>query len=437
MNRALEVWWGDEHVGQFVRDDGAVSFKYDAAWTGPAVSLSLPRSGAAPRAAARFLDNLLPDNGRVRARWAARFTTTTAAFDLLEHVGQDVAGALVLLPEGQSPTSTQQTVGPASDDELAWRIMSIKNDPDAWLVRDLEAQVRFSLAGTQGKFTAARVGNQWLWSTVAVPSTHIFKPGRPDLPQVEALEAATLDLARSVSVAAPEASVFEVLGQTSFLVERFDRDLSGPRAVRLHTEDLTQALGLPAADKYRVTALAALRLLRSRVGDEAAYGFVTQMAFNVLVGNVDAHAKNYSLLLGRDDVRLAPLYDSVPVGAWPGRFDGHLAMKVSGAETPHGVALGHWRKLARTAGLDQDRVTATVEGLARGVRDHGADTYRQFGVTGPQLEAVAATLDATTRAALTGRSRPRTKPGWRAPAPGTAPWTELPGRTDSSRRLSR
>jgi len=387
--RALEVWWNDRHVGQFVRDGAAVTFRYDHDASETPISLSIPRhEKAAARAADRWLRNLLPDNPRVLARWQKTYGTVDA-FDLIGHVGHDVAGALVLLPEGDSPDTSDAVAQLIGDDDLAARILSLRNDPDAWQDPSSHGTVRFSLAGTQGKFTAARVGPQWFWSTATLPSTHIFKPGDPRYDQLEQVEAGTLRLAAAVGVPAAAAQVYEALGQTSYLVERFDRDLSTDIATRIHTEDLAQALGREPGRKYGVSAKQVVELTQ-RISAEAPYDFVRELAFNTVVGNGDAHAKNYSLILA-DDVRLAPLYDSIPTqsyGPSHPELDTTLAMPVAGARRPPEVTTNHWRKLSRVTGLDEEQVVSLVHGVARGVAERGGDVYRDAGVDGPLLDTI-------------------------------------------------
>ncbi|MDR1427495.1 MAG: HipA N-terminal domain-containing protein [Bifidobacteriaceae bacterium] len=69
------------------------------------MSLSLPHGGSWPRnAPSRFLDNLLPDGDTVRHRMAFDLGADSAGvFDLLKHVGGDIAGGLVLTPTDSSP----------------------------------------------------------------------------------------------------------------------------------------------------------------------------------------------------------------------------------------------------------------------------------------------------------------------------------------------
>jgi hypothetical protein len=41
----------------------------------------------------------------------------------------------------------------------------------------------------------------------------------------------------------------------------------------------------------------------------ATWGFADALIWNWLIAGTDAHAKNYSVLLAGNDIRLAPLYD--------------------------------------------------------------------------------------------------------------------------------
>ncbi|HUG50378.1 MAG TPA: HipA domain-containing protein [Terrimesophilobacter sp.] len=377
MSAILEAWLEGRHVGQFVEDGaGRVLFSYDSDAPETPISLSLPRDRpAAQKAAANFLSNLLPDEDRVRARMASIYGAAgVSTFDLLEKAGGDIAGGLVLVSEGETPTFVAPELNPALDRDIAERIAAIKRDPDAWAPSDQLA--RFSLAGTQGKFALARIGDDWYWSNASQASSHIIKPARPELRGLERAEAAALNLAAKVGVPAPPASVLDVLDQSAFLVERFDRTISDPTIQRLHAEDFAQATGVSPKAKYDMSAVQALRLLEKVDRDQRlALGFIRQLAFNTVLGNADAHAKNYSLLLRPAGVELAPIYDAVPVGLYP-RFDQDLAMGISGAHRPRAVDLSHWRKLARTAGLDPDAVTHIVITVAKRVAEH-ADTAWQ------------------------------------------------------------
>ena len=376
MNTVLEAWLEGTHVGRFVQDeDQAVTFDYDADATGTPISLSLPRERPATRkAAANFLANLLPDQDEVRARMARVYeSASVSTFDLLAKAGGDVAGGLVLLPEGESFPTGAPELNPALDRDLADRIASIKRDPIAWV--SSEERSRFSLAGTQGKFALAEVDGEWYWSNASLASTHIVKPARPELRGLEEAEAAALQLAANIGVRAPRAGVLRVADQTAFIIERFDREAGHPFAKRLHAEDLAQATGVGPGSKYDMTAVQALRLIATVDHEQQiAYAFVRQLAYNTVLGNSDAHAKNYSMLLRPAGVELAPLYDVVPVGLYP-EFNQELAMDISGARRAQAVTLDHWRKFARTAVLDTDAVIAIVTDVAQRVAEHADSAW--------------------------------------------------------------
>jgi serine/threonine-protein kinase HipA len=366
MTVRLEAWLEGRHVGQFVKGDGLSRFIYDDDAPDTPISLSLPRDGAASlRAAQRFLDNLLPDEEHTKARMAEVYGAAgTDTFELLAKAGGDVAGGLVLLPEGETLPTGAASLDPALDRDVADRINSIKRDPDAWVPRDTPA--RFSLAGTQGKFALARLDSDWYWSNATVPSTHIVKPGAPKYRNLELAEVAALSLAADVGVAAPRTSVLHVYDQTAFLIERFDREVpkDGGLAQRLHAEDLAQALGVASTSKYHVPARQVVALLRSvDDNDRVVRTFLHQLVFNTLVGNADAHAKNYSVLLRPTSVSMAPIYDVIPIGLYP-QFNQNLAMRIARARYPREITRNHWRRFAREVNFDPDEMVEIISDVA-------------------------------------------------------------------------
>lgn len=390
----LEVYRDGEHVGQFARTKGRISFHYDSPNTAAPISLSLPPRGRHTANAARsVLENLLPDNRQVRAAWARKLDVPDTGFDLLAHVGEDVAGALTLLPEGASPSPQPIPAKAATDDEIAERILALHQHSHAWVAPEQLGRQRMSLAGAQGKFTLARVGETWFWPNAHLPSTHIFKPPHQTLRGIPELESGSLLLARELGLAAPQTRVIQVLGQPAYLVERFDREARAGTVRRRHTEDFAQALGLPPEQKYRVTAKQILQLLTEHAPQQR-YAFVEQLAFNAALGNADAHGKNYSVYLDRD-VTLTPLYDAVPTLLWP-QYDSRVAMKIGGANRPQELTLAHWRKFARANQLDPDRVAAIAERIAAGIATLGHDVYRRAGAADSELQRVQQLHAATT-----------------------------------------
>ena len=145
--------------------------------------------------------------------------------------------------------------------------------------------------------------------------------------------------------------------------------------MRVHQEDLCQALGVPPERKYQSdggpSAADIARLLRDVVRPVAAAttaleSLLDALAWNWIVGGTDAHAKNYSLLLSGDQVRLAPLYDIASALPYPGVDELKLrtAMKLGGEYRLKAHNARTWAKVASELGLDVDRAQNRVAHLA-------------------------------------------------------------------------
>jgi serine/threonine-protein kinase HipA len=378
MTQILEAWLEGHYAGRFVfGTNQSTQFHYDQSALDTPISLSLPRDASSSKLAAqRFLDNLLPDADHTRARMARAYgVENPTTYALLAKAGEDLAGGLVLLPEGASPNAGVPRMNAVLSRALANRISSIKLDADAWI--PAEATARFSLAGTQGKFAIADIDGEWYWSNESIPSTHIVKPGAPRLEGIEHAEVAALELARKIGIDAASARVLHVEDQQAFIVERFDRARQDKSVFsrRLHAEDLAQALGIGPADKYNVTIEQAFRKLTEvDHGGLLRRTFLDQVVFNTLIGNADAHAKNYSVLLRPGQISLAPLYDAVPVSLYP-QYDQNLAMRIAGARHSQAVSLSHWRKLAKRISFDQDELSARVQEIASLIGEHHANAW--------------------------------------------------------------
>jgi len=165
------------------------------------------------------------------------------------------------------------------------------------------------------------------------------------------------------------------IGSTRCLyVARFDRVLDGGHAIaRVHQEDMCQAMGILPAAKYEdndgPSIPGIVRLLRSLGGPYMARNIsdlVQAALVNFLLGNSDAHGKNFALLYEPGSgARLAPLYDIVSTAVYPEVTD-RMAMAIGGISDPSRVDLEAWSRLAEECELGRGigpivrRRTATV-----------------------------------------------------------------------------
>jgi serine/threonine-protein kinase HipA len=172
-------------------------------------------------------------------------------------------------------------------------------------------------------------------------------------------------------VAPAEARV--VSDRRFLLVTRYDRapDAAG-RVIRLHQEDFCQALGIPPEHKYAAeggpTFKTGFELLRRAAARPAVevLKLLDAAIFNLIVGNADAHGKNFSLLYGPNGAVLAPLYDLLSTVAYPD-LSPKLAMKIAKCATLDEIDETTWPKFAADAGLGAPFVRRRVKELAESV----------------------------------------------------------------------
>jgi serine/threonine-protein kinase HipA len=108
-------------------------------------------------------------------------------------------------------------------------------------------------------------------------------------------------------------------------------------------------------------------------GDDAVRRFADALIWNWLIAGTDAHAKNYSVLLAGNQVRLAPLYDiasALPYGTHERRL--RLAMKIGTSYDVH-LQRNRWPDAARDLGLDAEALVERARELARIAPDAFAD----------------------------------------------------------------
>ncbi len=396
--RALVVRMLGRGVGVLTETSGRMAFGYDEAWlddpAAPPLSLAMPpRTEPYDDDACRaFFGGLLPE-GAVRNHLARRFGISPGNdFSLLERIGGDCAGAVSLHPPGGDDPEREGRYDWLDDEALAAVIADLPACP---LGVDLDGEVRLSLAGAQDKlpvFVGAdgRIG----LPHGGAPSSHIIKA--PLLFQRDSVlnEAVCLALASDLGMDAAKAEPRTAAGQEFLLVTRYDRRWEGDRLVRVHQEDFGQALGTHSSAKYEIEggpgAADCVGLLRrsSRRPAVDILRFVDALVLNVLVGNTDAHAKNFSILLDAEGARLAPLYDILCTHCYTG-LTRRMAMRIGGQDKADWLDERHWDAFATDAGLGAGALRRRRRALAERV--------------GPALDRVIARFDAV------GWSRPITE----------------------------
>jgi serine/threonine-protein kinase HipA len=358
----LTVWSDQRIAGELAIDrDGAMNFGYTAEWladpSARALSHALPKQEDAFGNALckAVFGGLLPEEGQRTAIARALGVSPDNPFRLLAALGGDVAGALAFLPKGERPPIAPQgkPIHPLDGAELAGLIGRLPRVP----MLAGEGGARLSLAGAQGKLPVVLVDGAIAVPRIGEASTHLIKPEPNRFSGLAANEAFCLALARAVGLDAAIAAWHNADGKLYLLVTRYDRLYQNGQTLRLHQEDFAQALGVPSNRKYASEGgptfrdgFALVRQATTRPAREVLK-LVDAALFNVIIGNADAHAKNYSLLRRVDgEVVLAPLYDLVATHMWP-ELSAKLAMRFGRAATLEEVDAKSFERFASDAEL--------------------------------------------------------------------------------------
>lgn len=357
----------------------------------PILSLSMARPGDEPGTLALlrdarhksasvkappFFSNLLPEGG-LRARIAQRLKVhEDREFALLAAIGHDLPGAVVLSP-AETPATLRQR-GDAASSPAAQEL----------------AELKFSLGGMQLKFSMLRQGERYTLNTGSRLGNYIVKPPSVDFEALPQVEAATMETARAVGIDVPEVALLPPEhidglpdmagyreGEPFYAIRRFDRP-EGNR--RRHAEDFAQVFNLRATQKYgRVNYdMIALTLLRYARGLPDMREMTRRLVLNALLGNGDAHVKNWSLIYdGPKRPRLSPVYDLVATVAYM-THDTSTALNMAGVKRFDAIGLDTFAALFSRIGLKDQVREDLLEEVRATARRVGAVWQSHFAATG-------------------------------------------------------
>jgi serine/threonine-protein kinase HipA len=314
---SLEVLLHGESVGVLTKGKkhGSATFRYHP--NAPyALSVSMPVRELPydPIATANWFTGLLPEGEHLNFLAKHFVVSLTDYVDILRETGRDCSGAVTF--GSPAPEATHATTSVAADlDLIVPALPKIHAGAD-------DDSLRSIVAGFQPKTPAAKNAH-WVGSDPHFLTTHIAKPEPKKWKGMVDAEAWAMTL---VSRATKTASVQvkEFGGRRTLLVERFDRFYYDGDVYGVHQEDFCQALGLPTGRKHAeagsglktspsLKKLAAMFKERAVDPERELDELLRHVVANVVVGNLDWHAKNVGLMHDVDGaISLAPLYDVVP-----------------------------------------------------------------------------------------------------------------------------
>ncbi len=380
MVRTLDVYLHRDLVGRLIQDEhGQMSFQYAESWlnSAGAVPLShslLLRKEEFNRNECRgFFAGILPDEGKREIIAKNLGISARNDFAMLEQIGGECAGAVTFIPAGEKLPERNYRYRQLAGKELAEILRMLPRRP----LMAGEDGIRLSLAGAQDKIAVRVHNNEISMPLGGAPSTHILKPAIEHFEGIVFNEAFCMKLARAIGLQTAKTEIGRVETIDYLLVERYDRVVSKDSASgaeyleREHQEDFCQALGIIPDNKYQNEGGPSIQqcfgLLRelSTTPVIDLQRLLDAVIFNFLIGNHDAHGKNFSLLYG-GTTRLAPLYDVLSTAYYPD-LTRKMAMKIGGEYASDKVLPKHFDQFADEAGLAKPMVKRRVRELAESV----------------------------------------------------------------------
>ena len=381
-----------EREGQWLKvgtiageDSSSAAFSYDQAYLNRpdavAISLSLPlrKDAYSPAKTKAFFDGLLPEGFTRRAVAEWMRTDEDDYLAVLYGLGRECLGALRISKEGEEEESYYERLSLEQVQALAAE--------GATKSAELVTKSHLSLTGASGKVGLYLDGSgaAWYLPHGTAPSTHIVKQSHVRLRDIVTNEQLTQSVAALCGIDVPESFIVNT-GKGSdaevlLATRRFDRifpengrtELGLPVPIRLHQEDFAQAMGIPSSRKYEKTPeqgylKGMFDLLRrysvSPIEDQLRLW--DRIVFDCLIGNTDAHLKNFSLIYGRDGrgIRLSPAYDLVSTCVYESSTQ-EMAFHIGGEYDIRKVSEDHFRAMARDVGLGEKMALRRLERIRK------------------------------------------------------------------------
>jgi serine/threonine-protein kinase HipA len=365
MSHELWLWTDGHRVATLDYDavDDRWALRYEPSWAGrddayplsPTLPLTPPEAGYASASIKRFLENLLPEGRALEVAAQTYRVSRSNVLGLMLALGAETAGAFQLRAAGETPPSPAPApLREVTLSELDQRLEARGTLP--FVVWD--GRVRTSIPGHQDKLPVyidapLDAGGRMFLADPPLASTHVLKPepSHVSAPNLVVNEHYCMSLARRMGLPVAQVAILRT-PRPLLVVTRFDRAVEdgpeGPRVRRVHIVDACQASDLPVTHKYERNLGSGehVRGIREGVSFEVLFDLIAQTRnkaaarltllrwalFQYLIGNSDAHGKNFSFFVYPAGLDPAPWYDLVSVIQYDA-FDHQLAMAFGDAFT--------------------------------------------------------------------------------------------------------
>ena len=353
------------------------------------ISISLPFTDEqySPSATRTYFEGLLPEGFTRRSVAQIIHKDADDYLGILGKLGRECIGAVRIGSEDDELSCSYSKI---SKEQIAALASS-----DASKASEYVTKSHLSLAGASGKVGLYydEKNDRWYLPQGIAPSTHIVKQSHVRLDGIVINEQLSMMTARRLGIDVSDSFIVNTgNGKDSeilFATGRYDRVIGEDSEkvdglalpYRLHQEDFAQAMGIPPEFKYEAEneeyAVRMFELIRSYSSDPIAdqIKLIDRMIFNCLIGNTDAHIKNFSLLYdaGMKSISLAPAYDIISTVVYESSTE-DLSFNIGGIRNIKEIDRDSFVKMAGTVGVGERIVMSEYDELCNSFEQSLHDT---------------------------------------------------------------
>jgi len=373
-HNCLQLFIENQKIGSLWIDESDESYKfsYNEEWrkNGYAISPHLPlnenfNSGTVKR----FLENLIPEGKGLEDITAFAHISKNNTFAIIKAIGYDTSGALMF---GQIQESNIPLFREIPYEELSLRIAEIQDKS----IIIWDKKERLSLAGVQEKLPVIIKDGKIGLGDGTLSSTHIMKFQTNKQSHLVINELFCMQLAKAIGLNVAPVELQRFQGAPVLLVKRFDRVYEVDSVKRLHVIDACQMLDLPSSYKYErnfgsgrdvkdIREGASFEKLFAKadiceVPAVAKLELLNWSIFNLLIGNSDAHAKNFSFFISKQGIKPTPFYDLLCILAHED-VEHDMAMAYGDEFHPNEIQAYQLREFAHNIGINYKLVSQTIK----------------------------------------------------------------------------
>lgn len=323
----------------------------------------------------RFLENLIPEGKGLEDITQFAYISKHNTFAIIKAIGYDTSGALMF---GEPENKDEAIFRVISDDEIADRISQIEDKSIViW-----DEKERLSLAGVQEKLPVIIKDGKIGLGDGTLSSTHIMKFQTKKHAHIVVNELFCMKLAKKINLSVAEVALHRFKEHPVLMVKRFDRVYKESRVERIHVIDGCQMLDLSSTHKYERNFGSGRDVKNIREGAsfsklfasaniceipaKAKLEMLNWSIFNLIIGNSDAHGKNFSFFVDERGVRPTPFYDMLCIIAHE-NVEHDFAMAYGDEFNPDEVKAYQMREFADDIGVNFKLVAQTLERISKSV----------------------------------------------------------------------